>query len=283
MQSKAFVNILSYNFPSRSSEKAQFCVETHSLRPSYDPPIPLSGTTWKSHLRPSKVAPTTLESPCQELTYDPGSRTYDPTVAPTTLKSPCQELTYDPTVAPTTLKSPCQELTLQSCAYDPPIPLSEAYLQPWKSHLRPQSCAYDPPIPLSGAYLKPSKSHLRPSKVAPTTLGSNPLVRSLPTTLKVAPATLQSCAYDPPIPLSGSHNDPFRTLAAYRVNFQRAKGGRTLRGRKNSHNLALYGTHLVKTRGWLVWRFTCTGIKHHQAQSFHPKQSHKHHQLHWWS
>ena len=92
------------------------------------------------------------------------------------------------------------------------------------------------------AALRPSKSHLRPSKVAPT-----------------------------PIPLSGGHDDPFRTLAAYRVNSQRAKRGWRLRGRKNSHNLALYGTRLAKTRGWLVWRFTCTGIKHHHTHSFQPK------------
>ena len=60
-------------------------------------------------------------------------------------------------------------------------------------------------------------------------------------------------------PLSGGYDDPFRTLAAYRVNSQRAKREWRLRGRKNSHNLALYGTRLAKTRGWLVWRFACTG------------------------
>ena len=79
---------------------------------------------------------------------------------------------------------------------------------------------------------KPSRpslrSYLRPSKVAPTTLQS--AFRSFPTTLKVSPATLQSYAYDPQIPLSGAHNNPFRTLAAYIVNCQRAEGGSRWRG-----------------------------------------------------
>ena len=134
VQSKAFINILSYNFPSRSSEKAQFCVETHSLRPSHDPPIPLSGAyprPWKSHLRPSKVAPTTLQSPCQELTYDWKSHLRPSKVAPTYDPPKLRLRPSNPLVRslPTTLE--VAPTTLQSCVYDPPIPLSGAYLRPW--------------------------------------------------------------------------------------------------------------------------------------------------------
>ena len=66
-----------------------------------------------------------------------------------------------------------------------------------------QSCAYDPPIPLSGVFF--DLQARATSEIAVADLSdseNNPLVRSSPTTLEVAPTTLQSCAYDPPIPLS---------------------------------------------------------------------------------
>ena len=142
------------------------------------------------HLQPSnplvRSSPTTLEA------------------APTTLQG-----------VPTTFTSPCQELAYhpRSRTYDPQIPLSGGHLRPLKPHLRPfkgapttlkspcQELTYDP---RSRAY-DPPRLHLRPS---------NPLVRSSPTTLEAAPTTLQGRTYDPQIPLSGAHDDPFRTLAA---------------------------------------------------------------------
>ena len=89
---------------------------------TYDPQIPLAET----RLRPLKLHPATL----QERTYDPQiplseahlrpskPRLRPCKVAPTTLKSPCQKLAHNLAVTPT---------TLQERTYDPQIPLSGAY------------------------------------------------------------------------------------------------------------------------------------------------------------
>ena len=122
---KGIINTITYVLFSYSSERKP-------SRPSL-----------RSYLRPSKVAPTTLQSPCQGFS--------------TTFK-----------VSPT---------TLWSHTYDPQIPLSEASLRPSKSHLRPSKvapttlqslCQQLPYDPQSLTY-DPSKLRLRPS---------NPLVRS---------------------------------------------------------------------------------------------------------
>ena len=100
--------------------------------------------------------------------------------------------------------------------------------------------AYDPHTCMSGVHLRPSQLKLRPFKVTPTTLKpacqeptydphsstydpsrshlrpSNPHVRSPPTTLTAPPTTLQGHTYDPQTCMSGSHDDPFRTLAEYK-------------------------------------------------------------------
>ena len=98
---------------------------------------------------------------------------------------------------------------------DPQTCMSEAHLRPSQLNLRPfkvtpatlkpacQEPAYDPH---SSTY-DPSRSHLRPSNLH---------VRSPPTTLTAPPTTLQGHTYDPQTCMSGSHDDPFRTLAEYK-------------------------------------------------------------------
>ena len=90
------------------------------------------------------------------------NRTYNPPkFEPMALKSQCQKLTYT------------TPMTLQSCTYDPEIPISQSsptILQVPPTTLR--SSTYDSEIPMSKAHLQVSKSYLRPSKVAPTTLKS---------------------------------------------------------------------------------------------------------------
>ena len=131
---------------------------------------------------------------------------------------------YNVRSAPTTLTS--RPTTLQGHIYDPQARLPGAHLRPSQLNLRPfkithttlkpacQERTYDPH---SSTY-DPSRPHLRPS---------NPHVRSAPTTLTAQPTTLQGHTYDPQTRMSGSHDDPLRTLAEYKGISQSAwKGGK---------------------------------------------------------
>ena len=120
---------------------------------------------------------------------------------------------YNVRSAPTTLTS--RPTTLQGHIYDPQTRMPGAHLRPSQLNLRPfkithttlkpacQERTYDPH---SSTY-DPSRPHLRPSNLH---------VRSAPTTLTAQPTTLQGHTYDPPTRMSGSHDDPLRTLAEYK-------------------------------------------------------------------
>ena len=89
---------------------------------------------------------------------------------------------------PTTLTA--QPTPLQGHTYDPETPHVRS--PPTTLTAPPttlQGHTYDPQTRMSGARLRPSQLHLRPFKVTPT--------------------TPQTC-------MSGSHDDPFRTLAEYK-------------------------------------------------------------------
>ena len=131
---------------------------------------------------------------------------------------------YNVRSAPTTLTS--RPTTLQGHIYDPQTRMPGAHLRPSQLNLRPfkithttlkpacQERTYDPH---SSTY-DPSRPHLRPS---------NPHVRSAPTTLTAQPTTLQGHTYDPQTRMSGSHDDPLRTLAEYKgISQSEWKGGK---------------------------------------------------------
>ena len=120
---------------------------------------------------------------------------------------------YNVRSAPTTLTS--RPTTLQGHIYDPQTRMPGAHLPPSQVDLRPfkatsttlkpacQERTYDPH---SSTY-DPLRSHIRPS---------NPHARSAPRTLTAQPTTLQGHTYDPQTRMSGSHDDPLRTLAEYK-------------------------------------------------------------------
>ena len=128
----------------------------------------------------ANLDPHTTMAILQNRTYDPPSLHLWPW-NPNVRSSPGQPLRLSK-VAPTTLKSPSYKAHLDppSSTFDPP----KFHLRPSNPHVRSspttlqvppttlQSCAYNPEIPMSEAHLRPSKSHPQPSKVAPTTLKS---------------------------------------------------------------------------------------------------------------
>ena len=131
---------------------------------------------------------------------------------------------------------------------DPQTCMSEAAPTTLTAQPTPlQGHTYDPETRMSGAHLRPSQLHLRPFKVTPTTL--KPHVRSPPTTFTAPPTTLQGHTYDPQTCMSGSHDDPFRTLAEYKGIPQSAskeEGSNTDPSEKLF--LALYGVHIAKAQ-----------------------------------
>ena len=138
---------------------------------------------------------------------------------------------------------------------DPQTCMSEAHLRPSQLNLGPfkvtpttlkpacQEPAYDPH---SSTY-DPSRSHLRPSNLH---------VRSPPTTLTAPPTTLQGHTYDPQTCMSGSQDDPFRTLAEYK--------GITQSASKEE------GTTQILPRSCfsVVWRSHCQSAECSQRLSF---------------
>ena len=148
--------------------------------------------------------------------------------APMTLKPACQS-------APTTFTA--HPTTLQGHTYDLLTRMSGAHLRPSPPEIRILKVT---PTTLKLACQEPSQLYLLPFKVTPTTCKpacqertynphrmtydpsrshlrpSNPHVRSTPTTLTALPTTLQGHTYDPQTRMSGSHDDPFRTLAEYK-------------------------------------------------------------------